>query len=422
MRTAFGEELLKDPHLQDAERNLRKCVHCGFCTATCPTYLVLGDERDSPRGRIALMQNMLESNAAPSPETVKHLDRCLSCLGCRTTCPSGVDYASLIDTSRVHIEKHYRRPWHERLLRAFVLRMLMRPRLFGLMARLAQLFQPLTFLLPGKLRAMAAKAPRLQTLLPAHREEISPTSTAARVAILPGCVQREMAPSIDLAARRVLARRNISAVPLAHAGCCGSLALHMGQEELAKSCAREMITAVEAEAAKAPLDAVLINATGCAAFIKDYPRLFADEPEWQARAERFASSLRDFSEIAVPRASTSKSNTRVAYHPPCSLQHGQRIHGLGENLLAAAGYQLTAIPDSHLCCGSAGSYSLLQPEISSELRERKLAAIRTTSAEFVASGNLGCLSQLAGADCVPTVHIAELIDWAEGGPKPPSLD
>ncbi len=420
MRTAFSEELLKDPHLKDAERNLRKCVHCGFCTATCPTYLVLGDERDSPRGRIALMQNMLESGTAPSPETVKHLDRCLSCLGCRTTCPSGVDYASLIDTSRVHIEKHYRRPWRERMLRAFVLHMLMRPRLFGLMARAAQLFHPLTPLLPKELRAMASKAPRLQSLSSAHREEIALTSAATRVAVLPGCVQREMAPSIDLAARRVLARRNISAVPLTQTGCCGSLALHMGQEELAKSCARKMIAAVEAENVKSPLDGVLINATGCAAYMKDYPRLFAGDPEWQARAERFVSTLKDFSEVAVPRTASNKG-IRIAYHPPCSLQHGQRIHGLGEKLLAAAGYELTAIPDSHLCCGSAGSYSLLQPEISSELRERKLAAIRSTGAEIVASGNLGCLSQLAGEDEAPTVHIAELIDWAEGGPKPVSL-
>ena len=423
MRTAFTDTALKDPHLKDAEANLRKCVHCGFCTATCPTYLVLGDERDSPRGRIALMQNMLESDAPPLAETVKHLDRCLSCLGCRTTCPSGVDYAALIDTARGHIEQHYHRPDSERRFRAFVLYALMHPFVFGLLVRVAKITRPLLFLLPKPMRVMAAKAPLPQRLTRAHHQTLAPARIDRRVAILPGCVQRALAPEIDLAASRVLARRNVLATPLKKSGCCGSLALHMGQVEIAKISARELIAVFESAEKQEALVAVLITATGCAAFIKDYPRLFLGDAEWAPRAERLALKLRDFSELTEPRAAEPLEATgmHVAYHPPCSLQHGQRLTGMVETLLETAGYRVSAIEDGHLCCGSAGSYSVLQPEISAELRSRKLSHIRATGAKIVASGNLGCLTQLSGADSVPTIHVAELVDWAEGGPKPPAL-
>jgi glycolate oxidase iron-sulfur subunit len=428
MRTAFRSQQLADPHMRDAEKALRTCVHCGFCTATCPTYLVLGDERDSPRGRIMLMQNMLEKGGAPTQETVTHLDRCLSCLGCRTACPSGVDYSALIDQSRIHIARNYKRPLFERFFRGFVLFVLMRPLLFSLASGAAHIFGPL---LPGKLGAMARNVPKrkppTRSASASHRR-IDPRSSRgqalpasgevkARVLLLSGCVQSVLAPEIDAAATRVFARAGLGTTQLP--GCCGSLAYHMGRDDIAKREAKRVIAAFEASGG----NAFSITASGCAAFIKDYGRVLADEPEWAARASAFAAKVKDFSELAEPQippiADHDLRALTVAYHPPCSLQHGQRIHGRGEALLTAAGFRLAPIPDSHLCCGSAGSYSLLQPEIAGELRARKLAAIHSTGADVVASANVGCLTHLAGE--LPTAHIAELLDWAGGGPKPRSL-
>jgi glycolate oxidase iron-sulfur subunit len=424
MRTAFRAETLADPHMKEAEHALRTCVHCGFCLPTCPTYLVLGDERDSPRGRIVLMQNMLQSEAPPSAETVKHLDQCLSCLGCRTACPSGVDYAALIDKARAHIEIHYRRPPGQRLFRAFVLFVLTRPRLFAALGALARLFSPLLALLPGKLGVMAQKAPRAPRLSPQHREVVEISRAAPRVGLVPGCVQRAVAPQADFAVRRVLARAGIRGEPLDGAGCCGALAYHLGKTGEAKLRARRVIEAFERAGASVPLEAVSITATGCSAFLKDYARVFADEPEWLGRAQSFVAKAKDFSELVEPgklHPLPGRAAISAAYHPPCSLQHGQRIRGRGEELLAAAGFEVRAIPDSHLCCGSAGSYSLFHPEIAAELRARKLANIKATGADVLASGNVGCLTHLAGPDCPPTVHLAELLDWAEGGPKPVAM-
>ena len=418
MRTAFRAEQLTDPHMKDAEKALRTCVHCGICTATCPTYLLLGDERDSPRGRIMLMQHMLESSAPPTPETVKHLDRCLSCLGCRTACPSGVDYAALIDESRAHIEKHYTRPLSERLFRWFILFVLTRPKLFAASSRMARLFAPVLSRLPGKLGAMSRKA----RVAPRTRVDVSvpPVSPSAPLVLLiPGCVQRTLAPEIDAAATRVLAREDMRVERLEHTGCCGALAYHLGKTGIGKAHARDIIRAFEEASAKGDVKAVLITATGCSAFLKDYGRVFADEPDWTARAEVFAAKVKDFTELTKPAAAPSAqaaSAPAIAYHPPCSLQHGQRIYGRGEALLTAAGFRLAPIPDAHLCCGSAGSYSLLQPEIAQALRANKLAAIRSTGAGAIASANIGCLSHLSGD--LPAVHIAELLDWACGGPKP----
>jgi glycolate oxidase iron-sulfur subunit len=419
MRTQFRAEQLTDPHMKETEKALRTCVHCGFCTATCPTYLVLGDERDGPRDRIVLMQNMLESTAPPTPETVKHLDRCLSCLGCRTACPSGVDYSALIEQSRAHIEKHYRRPLSERLLRNFVLFVLTNPRIFATLSFAARLFAPVLSLVPGKLGTAAQKAgiaprkPKAESPLPQRSEGI-----ARRVLLLPGCVQRVLSPATDAAAARVLARQNLQAQSLAQTGCCGALAYHLGKTEQGKAHARAMIRAFETESAKGGVEAVLMTASGCTSFLKDYPRVFADEPDWKARAEKFVARVKDFTQLAQPAASPGAPPDApvIAYHPPCTLQHGQRIHGRGEALLTAAGFRLAPIPDAHLCCGSAGSYSLLNPEIAEELRKRKLAAIRSTGAQMIASANIGCLTHLSGE--LPAVHIAELLDWAQGGPKP----
>ncbi|HMI96165.1 MAG TPA: glycolate oxidase subunit GlcF [Micropepsaceae bacterium] len=422
MRTAFRAEQLTDPHMKDAEKALRTCVHCGFCTATCPTYLLLGDERDGPRGRIVLMQHMLESEAPPTPETVKHLDRCLSCLGCKTACPSGVDYSALIDTSRSYIENHYRRPLPERLFRAFLLFVLTRPKLFAALSIVSRWFAPILTRLPGKLGVMSRKA-RVGERKRVDGSVPDVSSGAPRILLLPGCVQRTLAPGIDAAATRVLAREDMRVERLERSGCCGALAYHLGKAEMGKEYARKVIRAYEEESAKGGVDAVLITASGCSAFLKDYPRVFADEPEWKRRAEGFAAKVKDFTELARPAAAPAAAVAAapvIAFHPPCTLQHGQKISGRGETLLSAAGFRLAPIPDAHLCCGSAGSYSLLQPEIADQLRARKLAAIRSTGAEIIASANIGCLTHLAGE--LPTVHIAELLDWAGGGENPVRLE
>jgi glycolate oxidase iron-sulfur subunit len=430
MRTNFRAEQLADPHMKDAEKALRACVHCGFCTATCPTYLVLGDERDSPRGRIVLMQAMLESGKPPTAETVKHLDQCLSCLGCKTACPSGVDYSALIEKSRGYIEDNYRRPLGDRLFRSFILFVLTRPKLFAVMAALGRALAPIAVRLPGKLGIMARKAgvENPSTLAPptASRSP-SPVTTGeenkgARVLLLPGCVQRVLAPQTDEAAASVLGQQGLRVEPLPQTGCCGALAYHMGKTKEGKNYARAIIRAFEAEATKGDVEAVMMTASGCSAFLKEYVRVFADEPDWKARVEAFVAKMKDFTELAKPNSPAREIADApvIAYHPPCSLQHGQRIIGRGEALLKAAGFKLAAIPDSHLCCGSAGSYSLLHPEIANELRARKLAAIRSTGAQMIASANIGCLTHLSGE--LPAAHIAELLDWAgqfKDAPSPP---
>lgn len=416
MRTGFSLAQLADPHLAAAEKNLRACVHCGICTATCPTYVLAGDERDGPRGRIVMMQKMLESGGAPGEETVRHVDRCLSCLGCRTACPSGVDYARLVDAARAHIHAHYERPLRERWLREFIAFAMPQPRFLEFAVALARLFAPIATRLPYGLGALAVKAVHAPRTVGSFA--VAPAPTARRVALMPGCVQQALAPSIDQAASRVLARRGIAVKPLDAAGCCGALAFHLGRNGEAKDWARRAIVALEDAG---DVEAVTITATGCAAHLAEYGHLFEDEPDWHRRAQAFAARVRDFSELVEPKDAQAPARLRIAYHSPCSLQHGLRRAGLGEAALARAGYDVVAIPEGHLCCGSAGSYSLLQPEIAGALRARKLANIATIAPDAVASANIGCLLHLAGPDAPPVVHPAELIDWAEGGLRPSAL-
>ncbi|MFL5237805.1 MAG: glycolate oxidase subunit GlcF [Rhizomicrobium sp.] len=410
MRTHFRAEHLADAALAAAEKNLRACVHCGMCTATCPTYVLLGDERDGPRGRIVMMQKMLEEHAAPSAETVTHLDRCLSCLGCRTACPSGVDYARLIDRSRAHIEQHYRRPVGERLLRWTIANVLTRPALTRLALRLARLTSPLRPLLPLRLRSMVESA----DAMPIGRLHLPAAAGERRIALLPGCVQRVMAPDIDEAAARLLARRRISVVPLEGAGCCGALPHHLGRENEARMWAKRMIETFERAP---PFEGVLITATGCASHINEYEYLFLDDPDWRSRARAVSEKLLPLEGLLGPPHSRSKSKLRVALQVPCSQQHGLRWPDASA-LLQASGFEVLQIPDGHLCCGSAGSYSILQPKIASALRAGKLANILAVKPDVVATTNIGCLQHLSGPDAPPIVHVAALLDWAEGGPPP----
>jgi glycolate oxidase iron-sulfur subunit len=429
MRTHFRAEQLADPSLAAAEKNLRACVHCGICTATCPTYVLLGDERDSPRGRIVMMQQMLEHGGAPSSETVHHLDRCLSCLGCSTACPSGVDYARLIDQSRAHIEQQYRRPPGDRLLRWMIATVLTRPRLTRAVLLLARVFAPVMNVLPGRLRTMALKGRPLSSSGSGGngslgRDEATRQGAIAssrRIALLPGCVQQVIAPEIDAAAGRLLARHGIALEPLQRAGCCGALPYHLGRENDAKAWARRAIEAFECAGGSNTFEGVLITATGCAAHIADYPHLFRDQPEWHARAEAFVSKLVQLTGvISQPAFRGGGNNVRVALQVPCSLQHGLRGDD-GLDALRAAGFEVVSIPEGHLCCGSAGSYSILQPDIANALRARKLENIRSVYPDVIATSNIGCLQHLSGPDAPPVVHLAELLDWAEGGPAPRAL-
>ncbi|HTQ14459.1 MAG TPA: glycolate oxidase subunit GlcF [Rhizomicrobium sp.] len=419
MRTAFSPAQLADPVLAEAERNLRACVHCGICTATCPTYVLLGDERDGPRGRIVMMQAMLEADATPSRETVTHVDRCLSCLACRSACPSGVDYARLADAARAHIEARYARPPGERATRWLVARILPRPGLARAAVALARFFAPLATRLPGSLGALARTAAKAGAPGATCVTDAANAAPARRVALMPGCVEPALEPAIGAAATRVLARRGIGTEALA--GCCGALAHHLGRRVDARAAARRVIAAFET---MAQAEAVTIAATGCAAHLMEYPHLFAGDPEWAPRARAFAAKVRDFATLAATArapANAAPRGPRIAWAAPCSMQNGTRTAGEGRALLEAAGYAVADVPEAHFCCGSAGSYSLLQPGIATALRARKLANAAATAPAAIATANIGCLIHLRGPDAPPVVHLAELIDWSEGGPRPRAM-
>ncbi len=427
MQTNFSPAQLADPANQDANRQLRACVHCGFCTATCPTYLLLGDELDSPRGRIVLIKEMLETGAAPAPTTVTHVDRCLSCLSCMTTCPSGVNYMHLVDHARSYIEEHKVRPLGERLLRTMLLRVMENRGLFRLSVRLAGLARPFAALLPKSFKAMLAQAPRS---LPAQGREAAPgVFTAqgprrARMALLAGCVQPVLDPDIDAAAVRLLTRHGVEMVVAPGQGCCGALAHHMGKDADALTKAKANIEAWENEIAEDGLDAIVISASGCGTVVKNYGFMLENDPAWAARAARISALCKDVTEILSGlelNAPVIAPGFVVAYHSACSLQHGQKVIDQPRALLAQAGFEVREIAEGHICCGSAGTYSILQPELAGQLRGRKLANIAATGAPIVAAGNIGCLQHLAGGGA-RTVHTVQLLDWAMGGPKPEGLD
>ena len=420
MRTNFTPTQLTDPHLAEAEKNLRACVHCGICTATCPTYVLLGDERDGPRGRIVMMQNMLENGGSPSPETVLHVDRCLSCLACRTACPSSVDYARLVDEARVHIQTTYRRPLGDKLLRWLIATVMTRPSLVRAGMIVARLMAPIAFLLPGRLALMAAMAAHARPQPGAMPAPVAGLG-ARRIALMPGCVQAALAPQIDAAVARYLARRGIELVRLQGAGCCGSLVHHLGRSEDSKNWARRAIEAYEHAGGAGFFEGVLITATGCSAHLKDLTHLFLDDPLWLPRARAFALASRDFLDLATTAPLAPAPKLRIAWQVACSLQNSLKLAIRGEELLAAAGFEVLAVPEGHLCCGSAGSYSILQPEISGQLRARKLGNIAALDVDAIATSNIGCLNHLSGSDAPPVVHLAELLDWAEGGPMPLAL-
>ncbi|HXP04001.1 MAG TPA: glycolate oxidase subunit GlcF [Stellaceae bacterium] len=428
MQTDFTLGQLADPGIAASEKILRACVHCGFCTATCPTYVLLGDELDGPRGRIYLIKNMLEQSGKVPAETVTHIDRCLSCLACMTTCPSGVNYMHLVDHGRRHIEEHYRRPLAERLLRRLLGAVLTRPERFRRALQAARLARPFAALMPARLRAMLRLAPRrLSRPSPMDRPQIFPAQgeRRMRVALLSGCAQQVLIPSINEATIRLLTRHGCEVVVAEGSLCCGSLTHHLGDEDSALAFARANIDAWERTIALGGLDAIVANASGCGTTVKDYGFMLREDPVYADKAARISALARDISEVAaslgIERRGEAGQGLRVAYHSACSLQHGQGLHREPKELLIAAGYDAVDVPEAHLCCGSAGTYNLLQPELATALRDRKLANIATTAVQVIAAGNVGCITQLAAGTAVPVVHPVELLDWASGGPIPPAL-
>ena len=392
MQTNLADFIRDTPDGRDADAILRKCVHCGFCTATCPTYQVLGDDLDSPRGRIYLIKRALEG-AAVTGKTRLHLDRCLTCRACETTCPSGVRYGRLVDIGREVVEARTQRtPW-DRLQRALLSFGVPRRRLFAAALRLGQLV--------GK-----APATRPAAAWP-------PARHARRMIALRGCVQPSLAPSINAAAARVLDRIGITLLEVPGAGCCGAVRFHLNYQEAGRDDMRALIDAWWPVASGRETEAIVMTASGCGATVKDYVHLLATDAAYRGKAERISAMTRDLSEVIDPQALPAGRNRgRIAFHSPCTLQHGQQIRGKVEALLTRVGYELTPVRDAHLCCGSAGTYSLLQPAIAGELRARKLAALEEGAPQSIATANIGCLAHLQQPTATPVRHWIELVDAA----------
>ena len=406
MQTQLADFIRDSSAGREAEAILRACVHCGFCTATCPTYQLLGDELDGPRGRIYLIKEALQG-APVTAKTQVHLDRCLTCRSCETTCPSGVQYARLLDIGREVVATRVRRDLLARWQRGALKFLLTSPRLFAPAYRLGQWLRPL---LPRRLRAMVLPY-RAPGALPAGGQR-------RRMLLLAGCVQPAMAPSINAASARLLAALGIELVTAARAGCCGAIPLHLDDVAGARAAARRNIDAwwplLEAGA-----EAIVVTATGCATQVRDYAHLLHEDPDYAAKAARVTLLSRDISEVVggeraallallekIPRQAPLK----LAFHAPCSLQHGLQLRGVIEDLLRAAGFVLTPVADGHLCCGSAGSYSVLQPEIAGRLRRNKLAALAAGGPAAIASANIGCLAHLQADTTTPVRHWVEYVE------------
>ncbi len=423
MQTDFSLAQLADPDVAASEQILRRCVHCGFCTATCPTFKLLGDELDSPRGRIYLIKDMLENDRAADALTVRHVDRCLSCLSCMTTCPSGVNYMHLVDHARAHIERTFARPPADRWLRRLLAFLLPRPALFRAALLGAMAARLLARFLPGRLGAMAGMAPRrLSPPSPVDRPQTFPAEGGRkmRVALLTGCAQTVLDPAINEATVRLLTRMGAEVVVAEGAGCCGALVHHMGRAGAGKRAAAANVRAWM----RAAPDRIVVNASGCGTQVKDYgymlrnDRALAENAAWVSARTRDLTELLDELGFAERAANGPVPRLRVAYHSACSMQHGQKITTLPMRLLEAAGFEPLAVPEGHICCGSAGTYNLLQPELAARLGARKAARIESTEPDAVAAGNIGCMVQIAGATSLPVLHTAQLLDWATGGPRP----
>lgn len=432
MRTTFSPDQLKDPMVSESEAILRKCVHCGFCTATCPTYVTLGNELDSPRGRIYLIKDMLENNRPADEKTVKHLDRCLSCLACTTTCPSGVDYMHLIDNARAYIEKTYDRPMMDKIIRAILVNVLPYPKRFRLALRFAQIGRPFAGLFKqvAAFKPMGAMLDLAPKSIPSDASSANPGTRPAkgkkraRIAILSGCAQPVLNPAINQATMDLLNRFDVEVVVPEGEGCCGALTHHMGREHVAHLSAKNNVDVWTREIENGGLDAIIITASGCGTTIKDYGHMLRDDPEYADKAKRVSELAKDITEflatLELPKI-TRDEEMIVTYHSACSMQHGQKITNHPKDLLRAAGYTVREPAEGHLCCGSAGTYNIMQSEIADKLKTRKVNNLERTKPDVIAAGNIGCITQIGSGTDIPIIHTIELLNWAYGGPKPLGL-
>ncbi len=431
MQTSFTPQQLSNPDVAESEKILRKCVHCGFCTATCPTYVTLGNELDSPRGRIYLIKDMLENDRAADRQVVTHIDRCLSCLACTTTCPSGVDYMHLVDHARIHIENTYKRPLMDRLIRQLLAFVLPYPTRFRKALWLARLGQPLApFLRRTKaLKPLASMLDLSPKTVPAasafaHQGSHLPQGEKrGRVAILTGCAQPVLDPAINDATIRLLTRLGVEVVLPQGEGCCGALVHHMGREEQALAFARRNVDVWMGEIENGGLDAIIITASGCGTTIKDYGHMLRLDAAYAEKAQKISALAKDITEYLsdLDLPALERNGLTVAYHSACSMQHGQKIVMAPKFLLKAAGFAVRDPAEGHLCCGSAGTYNILQPEISAQLKARKVKNIEATRADIIATGNIGCITQIASAAYMPILHTVQLLDWAYGGAEPDAI-
>ena len=433
MQTNFKKDQLSDPEIQNSEKIFRKCVHCGMCNATCPTYQILGDELDGPRGRIYLIKDMLENNKPANDKIVKHIDRCLSCYACVTTCPSGVDYMHLIDHGRNHIERTYKRPFFERLIRNMLAYILPKPNFFKLLAKFTWLTKPLHLLLPKKLKHMVSFMPKEfpKSEYPENVIFKPSKKSISKVALLTGCVQKAISPNINDASINVLLRHGIEVHVLSEIKCCGSLTHHMGKEDISHQYFIQNINAWYELYEREKIDAILVNTSGCGTTLKDYGFIFKNHPDKTLRKKakqisELALDITEYLEESIKLDFTNSKNINkkynIAYHSACSMQHGQKVHDQPFQLLKKTGNNILEIPDGHLCCGSAGTYNLMQEELATELQTRKCENIKKVNPDIIAAGNIGCITQISNGINIPIVHTIELIDWFTGGKKPSGLN
>ncbi len=430
MQTNFTKKQLQDSNISSADGILRKCVHCGFCNATCPTYQIVGDELDGPRGRIYLIKDMLENDKPANEKIAKHIDRCLSCYACMTTCPSGVNYMHLVDHARNHIEKTFVRPFFDRFIRNLLSKILPSPTLFRMAGYSARLFYPFRFLFPKKIKNMMKYMPNSFPVSRQENKEIySPVGkTYARVALLTGCVQRVISPQINDATIDILNRHGVEVIVPKKVDCCGSLNHHLGKEELAHKSFINNINLWFKWYEEKNLDAILVTTSGCGTTLKDYGYIFRDHPDKELRrkAKMVSSLAKDVTEylgknIKLNYVKKDKKFT-IAYHSACSMQHGQKIHSQPMDLLKKTGNEIVEIPDGHLCCGSAGTYNLLQDEMAAELLKRKVSNIDKVKPDFISTGNIGCMTQISSGTKIPIVHTIEILNWYTGGEKPIAIN
>ena len=433
METHFSKEQLKDKDNKSSEKIFRKCVHCGFCNATCPTYQLLGDELDGPRGRIYLIKDMLENNKPANEKIVKHIDRCLSCYSCMTTCPSGVNYMHLIDHGRSHIEKTYKRPFKDRVMRSFLSKVLSNSTYFKTVAILTQLVRPFRFIFPKKLSEIINLMPRKFPKKTLSRKRIylaeNKKKPVARVALLTGCVQKVISPQINEATIRLLNRHNIEVVVPKQIKCCGSLNHHLGKEQSAHLTFKRNISTWYDEYIKNGLDAIISNTSGCGTTLKDYGFIFRSDKDFKKKAQKISELTKDITEylnenvkLNFIEKQKNERTYKIAYHSACSMQHGQKIHEEPINLIKKTGNEVLDIADGHLCCGSAGTYNLLQSNIANRLLKNKILNIEKIKPQIISTGNIGCITQIAQGTKIPILHTVEIIDWYTGGPKPKILE